>query len=257
MQNGCCWICGNVSDSGEHRLKKSDLIKRFGKGPYTGDGALIHCGRDEKMRPLQGPDSKLLKEKCLCKACNSTFTQPFDTAYEELISWAENNAQSTYQRRVINFEQVYGTDWQTKQLNLFKYFAKSFGCQLVSSQRRVPEDVVDLLFKTHFETGFYVTFSINEDHYLLSLDAQYVGINPLMEWKDRHTNEPHGYLGGRYYRWLEMHYFYMYSIQEPVGAPWRADSQFIYLGWHAPLTQEQRGQLLKLNEEFEKSKNSP
>jgi len=251
MQN--CWICGNVSDSGEHRLKKSDLVRRYGKGPYIGDDALIHSGRDEKMRPLQGPDSKLLKENSLCKTCNSTFTQPFDNAYEQFISWIDSNAQSINQHRVVDFEKIYGVEWQTRQLNLFKYFAKSFGCQLVSSQRQVPEDVIDLLSKTHFETGLYVTFSINEDHFLLSPEAQHVGIHPLMEWKDQHTNEPQGYFGGHYFRWLNMHYFYKYSIQEPIGSPWRADSQFVYLGWHAPLTPEQREQLLKLNKGFENS----
>ncbi|MFC5112013.1 hypothetical protein [Kibdelosporangium philippinense] len=30
---GQCWWCGSVADTREHRYKRSDLIRDFGKGP--------------------------------------------------------------------------------------------------------------------------------------------------------------------------------------------------------------------------------
>ena len=72
MATGICWICGQPSETGEHRIKKSDLVQRFGKGPFRGGDTLVHV-KAGRMRDLQGPDSKRVKyEKNLCAYCNNT-----------------------------------------------------------------------------------------------------------------------------------------------------------------------------------------
>ena len=110
-----CWICGRPSETGEHRIKKSDLVERFGKGPYRGDGALVHV-KEGRVRDVQGPDSKLVKyEKNLCSYCNNTLTQPFDKAYEEFIPWVMQNEAEVLKRRVIDFESMYGSNWANKR----------------------------------------------------------------------------------------------------------------------------------------------
>src|ERR1019366_6324802 len=119
-----CWICGKFSQTGEHRIKKSDLVERFGKGPYRGTDAPVHI-KSGRIRDIQGPASALVKyDKNLCANCNNTFTQAFDKAYEGFIAWIAKNKSEVIKRRVIDFEVVYGSDWETKQRNLFRYFAK-------------------------------------------------------------------------------------------------------------------------------------
>ena len=128
MPAGACWICGKPSETGEHRIKKSDLVDRFGKGPYRGADALVHV-KEAKLRDLQGPDSRLVKfEKNLSPGyCNDSLTQPFDKAYEQFIRWVMQNEAEVLKRRVIDFEAVYGEAWENRQRDLFKYFAKCFG----------------------------------------------------------------------------------------------------------------------------------
>jgi hypothetical protein len=36
-ESGRCWWCGVPADSREHKYKKSDLIRQYGSGPWTGD----------------------------------------------------------------------------------------------------------------------------------------------------------------------------------------------------------------------------
>ena len=58
--NPACWICGAEADSAEHRLKKSDLVRAHGKGPYIDSSALSHI-RNGKETLIQGPGSKHVK----------------------------------------------------------------------------------------------------------------------------------------------------------------------------------------------------
>ncbi len=245
MASGACWICKADSETGEHRVKKSDLVHRFGKGPYTGNEALIHVKADE-TKPLQGPNSQLVKHaKNLCADCNNTFTQPFDKAYEEFIEWVMSHEPEVLSRRVIDFEAVYGDEWEWKQRNLFKYFAKCFGNRIDESNRSVPLDVVSLLSDTVFETALHVTMMVNEDQLLLPKLAQGIGTAELYAHQDPHSLNDLAYQCGHFYRWLCFMYWYNYVPPDPVGARWVADSKHVYLGWYAPLAPEQRQQLVE------------
>lgn len=90
-----CWICGKIADSSEHKIKKSNLVKLWGKGPYKGDNALLRL-KNSQQDAIQGPDSAILKfNKNLCHNCNSTRTQPFDNAYDEFIQWFEGQKKTS------------------------------------------------------------------------------------------------------------------------------------------------------------------
>ena len=222
-----CWICQSISQTGEHRIKKSDLVERFGKGPYGGPDAPVHI-KEGRIRDVQGPASKLVKyEKNLCANCNNTFTQPFDKAYEEFIAWIAKNRVEVISRRVIDLEVVYGSDWETKQRNLFKYFAKCLGCRLDETDRTVPKDVVELLKKDSFMTALYVTFQVNEN----ARTEKGIGTFSLFADKKKSTGEETGFWCGHFYSWLTMKYWYNHFPLEPVGAAWIANSKFLYLGW--------------------------
>jgi hypothetical protein len=55
-----CWWCRSApADSREHKLKRSDLVRQFGAGPFP---ELVSV-RDRKTRTVQGPNSTLAKFK--------------------------------------------------------------------------------------------------------------------------------------------------------------------------------------------------
>ncbi len=138
MAKGNCWLCGRPSETGEHRIKSSDIVKQFGEGPFRGDEALIHV-KAGRIRDLQGPNSKLVKfEKNPCAYCNNTATQPFDRAYDQFVTWVMSNETDVLKRRGIDFELVYGVEWEIKQRDLFKYFANCFGCRVDEVGRDLP-----------------------------------------------------------------------------------------------------------------------
>jgi 5-methylcytosine-specific restriction endonuclease McrA len=86
-----CWICGNDADSGEHRIKKSDLITLHGKGPYKAGNSLVMI-KDGKQIPIQGPNSKYLKyTQNLCEECNNSTTQKYDIAYSKFVTHLNTN----------------------------------------------------------------------------------------------------------------------------------------------------------------------
>jgi hypothetical protein len=126
-----CWICSLPADSGEHKFNKSDLVTLHGEGPYAGDKELLRL-KGGVIRKILGPNAKVVKyQKSLCQRCNDTLSQPFDYVYDQFIQWVMQNQDTVLRRRIINFSHIYGDKMEVNQRNLYKYFAKSFGCRLV------------------------------------------------------------------------------------------------------------------------------
>jgi hypothetical protein len=237
-----CWICSAESNTSEHKIKRKDLIQLYGKGPYKGDHALVHF-KDGKQTLVHSPNSKRVKfESNLCNECNSAFTQPFDLAYDKFIVWFDNNREFVYRKRVIDWKIVYGDDFITHQTNLFKYFAKCLGCRIDDYGDEVPSDLIELLHKEQFKTGLKVSFCINEDMALLPDEDMGLGIYPLYIDKSLYPDIP-AYYCGHSYRWLDINYFYLFAYDNSLGAPWVADSRYVYLGFYEPLTLEERENL--------------
>ena len=231
---GTCWICGGRSETAEHRIKKSDLVQQHGEDLHVADAKLFHYRGDE-VHLIQGPDSNYLRySKNLCASCNNSFTQPFDKSYETLVAWLLEHRDGVLRLRVIDFESVYGTEWEDRQRDLFKYFAKCFGCRLNEANREVPRDVVELLSLADFTTAFYVTFLVDEDFLELAID--HVGTEPLVAHTERTTHREVGYQCGHSVGWLTMMYWYHHFSQEPVGSRWVANEKQVYLGWRRSLT---------------------
>lgn len=243
MTTARCWICGDIASSKEHRLKKADIVRAYGRGPYRGDSAPVHV-RGGKQSPVQGPDSNTLKYKSsLCHKCNTATTQPFDQAYDIFISWLFENESAVLYRRYVDFADAYGPEFPVKQCDLYKYFAKSFGCRLVDAGYTVPADVIELLSLTNFRTGLRIPWSVNEDILLLPKDIKdvFIGKGDLYAMAQR--NNPHhitGYIWNEHVSWFTVNYWYDYLPEPGLGSTWVADTQCIYLGNHSPLSQEMR-----------------
>lgn len=236
-----CWICGKVADSGEHRIKKSDLIKIHGKGPYKKENSLVMVKGGMEI-PVQGPNSKFLKyKKSLCTKCNGTNTQRFDNAYSKFIDHLDNNEKNTLRTRIINLGEIYGNDSERGQRNLYKYLVKSFGCRVVEAGRDVPRNLVEILNRQKFQTNLFITFAVNEDKVkYLPDDMKMVGNGDLV-WSEKIDSEGNfSATYHEYYSYLHIYYWYNSQWDLGLGSRWLADSLYLYLGSFAPLSPEQR-----------------
>jgi len=242
-----CWICGDLANSGEHRIKKGDIVSKYGKGSYVGaDKVCIVKG--SKIKEIHGAKSDLLKyEEVLCSKCNNTNSQPFDKAYEKFIDYIDQNKAEILYKRCIDFYKVYGDNFEKEQRNLYKYFVKSFGCRLSYFGHYIPRDMIELLDLDSFQTGLRLNFSINEDKLLFGrLDddmARIIGNGNLYtnQGYANKTSDMKFYLYDEFYDWLHINYYYNYIADGSLGSIWVADNQFIYLGsFYSSLTGEMR-----------------
>ncbi len=237
-----CWICGKPAETGEHKIKKSLLTALHGSGPYVGARTVSHI-KDGRETKLQGPNSSKLKYgTSICADCNNHKTQPFDFAYDQFFQFVLKNEPQILKYRVIDFADVYGAGFETKQTDLFKYFVKLLGCDLAHSGMPVPEDLKELLSKAHFVTELKISFAVNED--MLLIPGAYnrsAGIGDLLtSQRNLSQKDDPTYRWNTYFSFLHIYYWYLWEPDGPYGAPWIADSRYLYLGSFHPLTPDMR-----------------
>lgn len=225
-----CWICDATADSREHKIKRSDLVRAFGKDKAFREADLIYLRHDGKAVTLRGPNSEHVKYKpVLCAKCNNERTQPFDLAYDVFVEYIETNQVCVLKNRQIDFSHVYGNNWEHSQLQLFRYFAKAFGCRLADAGRDVPRDVRDLLFVAPFQTALWVCLAVDEDE-LRKSDKH----APTLRIGNIITNEPNRsfakYTASCWYKWLLVSFWYGWGPYGPVGSKWCADCKCLFLG---------------------------
>jgi hypothetical protein len=243
-----CWICGAVADSAEHRIKKTDLVRVFGRGPYKAPFAPVR-ERQGILTPIQGPGSAVVKyAPSLCHRCNTTGTQAYDKAYDSFIVWLFANEEAVLHKRIIDFKEVYGNNFEDSQRDLFKYFVKSFGCRLISARQSVPSDLVALLALEIFYTALKITFCVNEDFMLLpvSTRSSYIGKGDLTGFvASEAPSVLQGYAWDENISWFTVCYWYGVQPEGGTGSTWVADTQHVYLGSLSPLSPEQRADVIK------------
>lgn len=137
--SGTCWWCGSApADSREHKLKRSDLVRQFGAGPYTG----LVSAREGKNRIIQGPNSVLAKfQATMCAKCNNQRSQPFDLAYDEFMGYLQENESHVLASRSVDLRAVYGRGWKSGRDGLLQYMAKHVGCRLAENEVEVPASI--------------------------------------------------------------------------------------------------------------------
>lgn len=157
-----CWICGNVADSEEHKIKASLLKKSFGKKYGSKNPHVFIQGEDYTY--LESYKSKALKfPKVICIKCNNNLTKPHDNAFDIFVEYSSNNYKFLLENETIDFKLIYGSDWQTQRNNFYKYIAKHLGCKIVTGDK--PFDISELssFIKNNFLTSkLYITFNLKE-----------------------------------------------------------------------------------------------
>jgi len=240
-----CWICGATADSGEHVFKRSDLVREHGPGPYHGRGEVAHVVAGTP-RLVQGPGALQLKyQPSLCKACNTTRTQPFDRAYDAFVSWLWAHEEDVLATRRIDFSDVYGADWERRQSDLYKFFVKAFGCRLTEAGQWVPKGLVVLLAQERFRTRLRLYLVVNEGTLLLPPEtrAGFLGAGDLMDCGIRDGIA--GYTWHLNYRWLTTQFCYGVELDGEEATAWAANRQGLVLGSWQSLTPAQQEELVR------------
>ena len=132
-----CWICGNDADSGEHRTKKSDLRRVF---PSVSPDKPIYTKTEfGKFRKINSLDSEHFKSKAkICQYCNTTRSQPFDKAWEELSTYLQRNTSSLRVRDNLLLHKVFPGRTKESMLDIHLFFIKIFGCLIVEHEIPIP-----------------------------------------------------------------------------------------------------------------------
>ena len=145
---GKCWWCGSPADTREHRLKKSDLIREYGKAPFDNLRTLTRFSGEDR-HDFRGPNSKLMKFKAsMCARCNNARSQPFDEAWDKFAEYLAGHEDQVLQNRAIDLREVFGEPWREEAANVARYMVKHLLCRIVdelSAPARLPEDFLEFL----------------------------------------------------------------------------------------------------------------
>lgn len=216
-----CWWCGNAADSDEHKYKKADLVKEFGKGPYNGKDELAR-GIEGKLRKIQGPNSKEVKfEKVLCQSCNNERSQPFDNTYDVFTEYLRSNEKDIIAAKHFKFSEMFDVDWKNQKLNLYRYYVKHICCRLANSGVLVRQEMIDFLNGSEELKFIRINLEIREDIVAMMEELRKEGLDDGCLWVGEllyqiskvtgKISEAQSFFG---YRWLRINYLYDYSILE-------------------------------------------
>ncbi|MEV4703640.1 hypothetical protein [Actinoplanes sp. NPDC049316] len=144
--SGMCWWCqARPATTGEHKFKRADLTRLMADGEplLWGDG-------DGNTREIRGRSGVTRDRygvvkfpKSLCEPCNNKRSKPFDNAYDIYSEYVDR----TWLRIMpgIDFQQVFGADWEARTLNLARYYGKHFGCRMVRAGFPIPDSLREFL----------------------------------------------------------------------------------------------------------------
>lgn len=133
IEIGTCWWCGSAANSREHKFKRTDIEREFGRGPYRDGQTLVKHSYDQRPTDVTGSKSKVFKfELSMCARCNGERSQPFDAAYDQFMDYLSENEAAVLESGEVDLRVVFGAEWETTRLDLARYFVKHICCRLVN-----------------------------------------------------------------------------------------------------------------------------
>lgn len=161
MKDSSCWICGDKADTREHTIKQSDMGRLFGAGPYGKEKRLVRTDEALNKKIIQSKDSVHVKyQPSLCQYCNSTRSQPWDQAYDMFMEFINLYSQRVKQTKKFNLNEIMPGNGRQLAINLYSYFVKAFGCQLVEHGQLPSSELSEYLIGRKNKTSLVITFSI-------------------------------------------------------------------------------------------------
>jgi hypothetical protein len=207
-----CWICSLCRPlTAEHKYKAGIVRKLYKNHDFP-----LYVGRpEEKMRLAQGPASKELKfTSSICEQCNTSTTQKADLAFD---SFDTTNANCGDNQLLIdaNVKQYCAEDSALYEIDLFRFFAKHFGCQLYDFDYPIP------IHLAKFVRGENVRNCVGLDVFLeaennLAFDRQRraVAYGGLGFMCDKAGNYPTGLFSSLLFGNMRYTFYYRYIFDE-------------------------------------------
>ena len=216
-----CWWCGNKADSGEHKYKKSDILREFGRGAYKGKDEIARV-IDGQSRKVQGPKSDELKfKKNICQKCNNQRSQEFDICYGQFTNYIKDNENEIIKTKRFVFSEIYGKEWGESKNNLLRYYTKHICCRLAESNILIRDEIIEFLNGN--SKLFFINFhmQIRQDIVAMIELFKKEGLEDGCCWigdmipnynkKEKTISRIDSFHG---YRWLRMYYAYDYDFGE-------------------------------------------
>ncbi len=136
-----CWICGDVADTREHRIKRTDIRQVLGEA--TQQKPLFVHNDDKRNKRVQSTNAKILRgEKDLCARCNNELTQPHDKSWERLSSYLYENWTIILKNGKFRVSKAFPAGAGNGMRNAHLFFAKLLGCAVKEGD--VPINITKL-----------------------------------------------------------------------------------------------------------------
>lgn len=133
-----CWICGDIPNTKEHLIKKSDLRSIFGERSSK-NPLFIHSLNDQSVK-INGLSSDILKSGAMiCSNCNNSRSQPFDRAWECLSNHLRSLSPSISSGMTIKLDEIFKSNTKQSLTYVHLYFVKLFGC--IIKEHNIPIDI--------------------------------------------------------------------------------------------------------------------
>jgi len=137
-----CWICGLKADSGEHKIKRSDLKLLIGD-PTQQNPMHWFEGRDSRSVKVGSIKSKKLHfENKICSKCNNVRTQNADQAWQRLSEYINKHIDDIRVHGKVSLSDAYAGPNQEFKIDLQLFFVKLLGCYIIDV--KVPVSLVPL-----------------------------------------------------------------------------------------------------------------
>ncbi|HEY5602728.1 MAG TPA: hypothetical protein VIM41_06435 [Gammaproteobacteria bacterium] len=171
-----CWICGADADSGEHRVKASDMRRFFGK-ITPASPVFFHSDDRRNIRIHSAKSDKLKTSKVICQRCNDTHTAKYDDAWTLLSRSILAGWENVKKTKRFKLQTAFPGKVGQQSINFHLYFVKLFGCRI--ADENMPIDLshfAKCVLEQHPHSGIYLSFNMRNIH---SKSGLYVGISEV------------------------------------------------------------------------------
>lgn len=139
----------------------------FGSGAqWSADPVVLVNQQAASQIRLRGPKAKALTfEPVICRTCNDTRSQPFDTAAIALGRYIKAHESQVLATRQLIWDEVdQGRDGETTRLNFIRYMIKFVGCNLATQGLDIPMSFLEVLEgRQRVAPELHLTMSIRAD----------------------------------------------------------------------------------------------
>jgi hypothetical protein len=142
---GKCWWCGAAANSGEHKFKRSDLVREFGSGAWTGTDAVSHGSGDRASLVNSSRADRLKFPKNMCRDCNNVRSQSMDTAYDRFADYIVANEEQVLKARGFRWPDVFSDDWKSGRDDVVRFWIKHICTRLATDGVPIDRSVIAFL----------------------------------------------------------------------------------------------------------------